>query len=894
MKEKKKRELIQAEIDREIQAMKAVYNKQKEEEEEAERLRTKQAEEGACLKAAVKAAQFQEKKEKEEARRKKQEGWTENELELLQKLKKLGSSSESEGTTMPSISVTGLEDTAHLLHQSNISLGSINEEIEAFDWAVRSGNCFLAHLLAKNDEFLLKFPNSKTDPHSSHRTTLQIAAQLGHLEIVNLILEYLPQAIDHDCDDLALTLAIHSGHREVVRKLLGHNTTPLDDFGYNGLRGLTILKAAFEQGWPDIIKPIMTKYNIVPDRVVPGARNKTALHFAAEGGHTDMMETFLSSSVAIDPNVIDSTASAPLLKAVEHGHIGIVELLLANQRVDINQKDKSGNTAFLIALAKGELALAQLFLDRSDLRANDANGEGLTALMMAASLGCSLSISKLLQYSDIDVHHRVQTTDLLWGSLPVQKEWSALEIASAKGFRYVEHLLSTFVPGSGTQHKPIKPPKSASANCYSASTSSSGYLIPGSASLEAFPSIPTYDFDHSRTEVKESKMHQRSIQGSVPYEPYTSYTRNESSNYGSAMNHSSYERDSDLENKTQIMPFEKPVGNNMSTSRDRDYHNGYYPVPSLSTTLQSTLSLSVKFSDSLSHVQPSTSKFFTAPATDTTNSVGQSSQAAENKAHSAVYARTTETLSTTVSQNILHNPGPISTSDGINWGIAAPATLAGLLSLGLAAYTVRLQRSGAESQFQKILILQNIETRLISILTFIQAAQSLASGRSGGPPSDPSPDLPTLSPGDLTVVRCLEEITEDSATESPSSQATRSLNSDTMSGYTSEDHTPDESEPTDSMKLSPLDRTGDQICFEPQFGPVDEHEAPDVVENLTAEKNCLEARFAALRSATRKQQSREDEVDLRREEDCRLAERFAVLREATLSRKEGKTSRIEK
>ena len=77
---------------------------------------------------------------------------------------------------MPSISVTDLEDTARLLHQSNISLGSTIEEIEAFDWAVRSGYCFLAQLLAKNDEFQLNFPISKTDPHSIHPTTLQVAA----------------------------------------------------------------------------------------------------------------------------------------------------------------------------------------------------------------------------------------------------------------------------------------------------------------------------------------------------------------------------------------------------------------------------------------------------------------------------------------------------------------------------------------------------------------------------------------------------------------------------------------------------------------------------------------------------------------------------------------------
>jgi len=132
LKQEKGWELIQAEIDREMKLKKILYKKQEEEKVNEERFRVEQIEEEARLKATAKAARLQANKEKEDSRRKKEEGWTENELELLQKLKQLRSPPESEGATMPSISVTNLEDIARLLHQSNIPLGNTNEEIAAF------------------------------------------------------------------------------------------------------------------------------------------------------------------------------------------------------------------------------------------------------------------------------------------------------------------------------------------------------------------------------------------------------------------------------------------------------------------------------------------------------------------------------------------------------------------------------------------------------------------------------------------------------------------------------------------------------------------------------------------------------------------------------------------
>ncbi|KAE9379688.1 ankyrin, partial [Stipitochalara longipes BDJ] len=237
---------------------------------------------------------------------------------------------------------------------------------------------------------------------------LQLAAELGHLEIVNLILEHLPQTVDPDSNHLALILAIGNGHEEVVKKLLEHVPMPMNLYS-TGPAGLNALGIAVKNGRIHMVQLILDKTHVKPDEYVEDWDNKrtrkSALHLAAEGGHKSIMEAFLFCA-KVNLNVNDAKGTSPLLTAVECDQIGIVELLLADNRVEINHKDSSGNTALLIALMKGKLPLAQLFLDHKNLNANDTNAEGVTALMMAASLGCSLSISKLLRYADIDVNSR--------------------------------------------------------------------------------------------------------------------------------------------------------------------------------------------------------------------------------------------------------------------------------------------------------------------------------------------------------------------------------------------------------------------------------------------------------------------------------------------------------
>jgi len=112
-----------------------------------------------------------------------------------------------------------------------------------------------------------------------------------------------------------------------------------------------------------------------------------------------------------------------------------------------------GNTPLFVAFLEGHLLVAQCLLDREDLDVNAEDYSGRTALLIAASQGCALSVSKLLKHPGIDARRCVEETDLLWGSLPVTRKWSALDICQAKGFRHVEKFLSSFLLNDMSDHE---------------------------------------------------------------------------------------------------------------------------------------------------------------------------------------------------------------------------------------------------------------------------------------------------------------------------------------------------------------------------------------------------------------------------------------------------------
>jgi hypothetical protein len=65
----------------------------------------------------------------------------------------------------------------------------------------------------------------------------------------------------------------------------------------------------------------------------------------------------------------------------------------------------------------------------------------------------------------------------------------------------------------------------------------------------------------------------------------------------------------------------------------------------------------------------------------------------QTQMQSFLRAGITESIASTVSQSVIHTT-KASLSDSVNWGIAIPTTVTGIVTVGLAEYALKLQRNG--------------------------------------------------------------------------------------------------------------------------------------------------------------------------------------------------------
>ena len=122
----------------------------------------------------------------------------------------------------------------------------------------------------------------------------------------------------------------------------------------------------------------------------------TALHIAAERGHTRMVELLLEHP-EVQINIENHMGWTPLCKAAFAGHVEVVRRLLARPELEVNLVDQDRQTPLFHAASTGNLETVRLLL--SDPRTNTAIGNRParhTAFDMAAALGFT-AIAELIR-----------------------------------------------------------------------------------------------------------------------------------------------------------------------------------------------------------------------------------------------------------------------------------------------------------------------------------------------------------------------------------------------------------------------------------------------------------------------------------------------------------------
>ncbi|MBQ7155812.1 MAG: ankyrin repeat domain-containing protein [Synergistaceae bacterium] len=116
---------------------------------------------------------------------------------------------------------------------------------------------------------------------------------------------------------------------------------------------------------------------------------RSALMYAAAGGHTEVVDILLSASADIT-----HYGGAALVHAATHGHTATVNVLL-KAGASVESKNNSGNTALMMAARNGYASTVDRLL-KAGADINAKNQNGWTALMYAAENGHSESIEALL------------------------------------------------------------------------------------------------------------------------------------------------------------------------------------------------------------------------------------------------------------------------------------------------------------------------------------------------------------------------------------------------------------------------------------------------------------------------------------------------------------------
>jgi len=173
-----------------------------------------------------------------------------------------------------------------------------------------------------------------------------------------------------------LMLAAQKGHRDIMRLLLNRDA---DISKAMRDKHLTALIWAVQEGYQELVELLLDR----GEEVNKGAADNgfTALMAAARNGRQKLIEFLLDQGAKVNQGQTDDGYTA-LMWAAQNGYRNIVELLL-DRGAEINQGTTDiGFTALMAAARKGHRGVAELLLERG-AKINQVTTDGITALMIA-------------------------------------------------------------------------------------------------------------------------------------------------------------------------------------------------------------------------------------------------------------------------------------------------------------------------------------------------------------------------------------------------------------------------------------------------------------------------------------------------------------------------------
>lgn len=274
--------------------------------------------------------------------------------------------------------------------QSRFDLAESLPEYERWSW-VRSSSLEML-------QQYLDIPGSDINQRDGNGKTLlhEVVYDLGSQNKLRELLSRPRIAVDAKQVDGTTPLyrAGLAGHASAFELLLAHGA---DVNNRNNDNRWTILICAVAENRIVIADQLLRRREIeinAADEI-----QNTALHVAAERGHTRMVELLLQRP-EVQINLKNHLGWTPLSKAAFAGHIEVVRRLLERPEVEVNFVDQDRQTPLFHATSTGNLKMVRLIL--ADPRTNAAISNRParhTALDMANALGFTTIAGLLGQHA---------------------------------------------------------------------------------------------------------------------------------------------------------------------------------------------------------------------------------------------------------------------------------------------------------------------------------------------------------------------------------------------------------------------------------------------------------------------------------------------------------------
>jgi hypothetical protein len=148
-----------------------------------------------------------------------------------------------------------------------------------------------------------------------------------------------------------LLWASENGNLEEVKKLMDPNQLQdlIADVNHRGLDNWTALHFAANEGHFEVVKELLTHTDLEKEPL--SSINRTPTHLAAIRGHSNILRALLNSQTKpiCDTNIRDFDESTPLHYASEYGHADSIICLIKEAGADPFLKNKFGYTPSDIA-----------------------------------------------------------------------------------------------------------------------------------------------------------------------------------------------------------------------------------------------------------------------------------------------------------------------------------------------------------------------------------------------------------------------------------------------------------------------------------------------------------------------------------------------------------------